>query len=113
MKALDHANQVLTFFLELAVYASVILWALRTFPGTLAKSVIAIAGVAVLAVAWGLFAAPKASMPLHGAVLVAFQTAWFGVGVAALWSSGARRWAIALAAVLVVNGALRASFASS
>jgi hypothetical protein len=113
MKAVEHANQALTFFLELAVYASVIGWSFRSSSSTTVKVIVAVAGVAVLAVTWGLFAAPKASMPLHGAALVAFEIAWFSVGVAACWSSGLRRWAVVLAVLLAVNGALRAAFATS
>ena len=113
MKALDHGNQVLTFFLELAVYASLVAWAVSTSLATLGKSLLAVTAVAVFAVAWGVFAAPKASMPLHGAARVAFEIAWFGAGLVALRWSDLRQWAIPLAAVLVVNGTLRAAFAST
>lgn len=111
MRALDRGNQVLTFVLELAVYASLVTWALSTPWNALAKAALAVAGVAGFAVAWGLFAAPKASMPVHGTARVAFEIGWFGLGAVALWSSQLRQAAIALVLVLLVNAAGRMAFA--
>lgn len=113
MRAIYQGNQVLTFFLELAVYACLITWAVSTSLSTMAKSILAVTAVAVFAVAWGLFAAPKASMPVHGAARVAFEIVWFGAGVAALWSSQLRQLSIALAVLLAGNAAVRLAFASS
>jgi hypothetical protein len=107
MKAISHGNDVLTFFAELAVYASVVACAVRISSGPGAKALAAVGGVIVMAVAWGLFAAPKASSPLHGAERVVFEFAWFGIGVVALYVAGWRSGAAAFAVICLVSGVLR------
>lgn len=113
MRSLDLANQGLTFALELAVYASITLWvaasaATASLPAV-TRDVLVVLAVAVMATAWGLLASPKAPTPVHGGARVAFEVAWFGLGVLALWSSGARGWSAVLAALLVLNASLRAA----
>jgi CHASE1-domain containing sensor protein len=39
--------------------------------------------LAVFAVSWGLLAAPRATIALHGAPDVLFRIIWFGLGLAA------------------------------
>jgi Protein of unknown function (DUF2568) len=57
----------------------------------------------LFAVLWGMFAAPKASMPLHGAANAAFQITWFACGAAALALADLPGAGIALAGVYAVN----------
>ncbi|MEU6392049.1 YrdB family protein [Streptomyces sp. NPDC046939] len=63
-------------------------------------------GLAVMITAWALFGSPKARYSTRGAVRVAFETVWFGAGVAALALSGAYVWAAVLAGVCGVSKAL-------
>ncbi|HUX71890.1 MAG TPA: YrdB family protein [Cellulomonadaceae bacterium] len=105
MESLRYLSLLIAFVLELAVltatgyagFALVHPIGLRVLVGL---------GVPVLmAVAWGLFAAPKASMPLHGAASVTFQVAWFGAGALALALAGRTAPAIAIAVVYLLNSA--------
>ncbi|MFF3609480.1 YrdB family protein [Streptomyces sp. NPDC002463] len=74
---------VAAFGAELAVYAAGGWWA-WTRPGRRAvRLLVAVLAVAELAVLWGLFAAPTAAHPLHGAGRVAFELCWFGAGAVA------------------------------
>lgn len=74
------------FVAELVVYASVAWWA-ATRPIPLAGRVgLAVGLVLGLAVTWGVFAAPQATIGLTGAAGTVFRLMWFGVGAAALIS---------------------------
>lgn len=106
------ANQALTFGLELAVYGAVVVWALGVVAGPVQRALLAVGAVVGLAVVWGLFAAPKASMPVHGWARVGFEVAWFGAGAAALWFSGHRTAAVVFAVLFAVNGGLRIAAAA-
>jgi Protein of unknown function (DUF2568) len=57
----------------------------------------------LFAVLWGVFAAPHAVRPLHGAVDAAFRIAWFACGAGALALAGQPVAGVALAVVWVVN----------
>ncbi|MFC5908650.1 DUF2568 domain-containing protein [Streptacidiphilus monticola] len=83
---------VLAFGAELAVYAAAGWWA-WTRPGRRgARLGVAVIAVALLALAWGAFAAPAAARPLHGLARGLFEACWFGAGgLAALRAFGARR----------------------
>ncbi len=77
-------GDVAWFGAELAVYVGVGWWgATRALP-LLGRIGLAVLVVAVMAVLWGVFAAPRAAHPLSGAAGVAFRVVWFGAGVAAL-----------------------------
>lgn len=78
------AGDVAWFGAELAVYVGVSWWgATRALP-LLGRIGLAALGVVVMAVLWGIFAAPRATHPLTGAAGVGFRVVWFGLGVAAL-----------------------------
>lgn len=103
MQVLRYVSLLIAFLLELAVLLAAG-YAGFTLPRTLVLRVIVGLGSPVLLAAlWGLFAAPRATMPLHGAASVAFQIAWFGVGVLALAIAGRTTPAITLAAAYALN----------
>ena len=108
MESLRYLTLLIAFVLELAVLAATA-YAGFTLVHPIGLRVLVGLGMPVLmAVAWGLFAAPKASTPLHGVASVTFQVAWFGVGALALALAGRTAPAITLAAVYLLNsGALR------
>ncbi|WAL62977.1 YrdB family protein [Amycolatopsis cynarae] len=100
------AGMVLSLLLELSVYAATGYWGF-----TLRKPwpVRWLAGLGVpllLAIAWGLFAAPRASLPLHGFPRGALDVLWFGTGCAALAGRRRRALAAAFAIVYLVDLAL-------
>ncbi|MDX6395559.1 MAG: hypothetical protein QOJ73_6622 [Streptosporangiaceae bacterium] len=91
------------FFLELAVLGSAGYWGFTVSPD-LAVRLLAGLGVPVLlAMAWGVFAAPRAARPLRGAPRAAFEVAWFGAGVVLLAAAGAGIVAAMLALDYLAN----------
>lgn len=103
------ANQALMFGLELTVYGSVIAWAISAAPSPVSRALLAIGAVAGMGTVWGLLAAPRAPVPVHGLARVGLELAWFGVGAGALWFSDHRGIAVAFALLFAVNGGLRAA----
>jgi hypothetical protein len=101
MQALRLVNLAIAFCLELAVLIAVCYWGFH-LSGTL-RVVAGIGAPILFAVLWGVFAAPKASMPLHGAANVAFRIAWFACGAAALVLADRPTLGILLGAVYVLN----------
>lgn len=90
---------VLAFLLEIGVYAAAGWWGLTRRTRLAVRLLLAVSLVGLLAVVWGLFGAPSAAHPLHGAARAALELCWFGAGAgawaavkgwrAALWFSGA------------------------
>ena len=101
MQALRVVNLGVAFLLELAVLIALCYWGFH-LSGPL-RFVAGIGTPIVFAVLWGLFAAPKASMPLHGAANVAFQIAWFACGAAAFILADAVAAGLTLAVVYAAN----------
>ena len=74
---------VLYFLAEMAAYVAVVWWAV-TRPVPLAARVgLGVLVLVVFAIAWALFAAPRAPLPLSGAADVAFRAGWFGLAAIA------------------------------
>lgn len=94
-------NLAVAFLLELAVLFAV------GFAGFQLPSpidwVVGLGAPVLFAVAWGAFAAPRASRPLHGAANAAFQVGWFACGAAAFVVAGAVVPGVVLAVVYAVN----------
>lgn len=78
------SGDVAWFGAELAVYVGVGWWGATQALPLLGRIALAVLAVTVMAVPWGVFAAPRAAHPLSGAAGVAFRVMWFGVGVVAL-----------------------------
>jgi Protein of unknown function (DUF2568). len=99
-------NLTVAFLLELAVVAAVGFWGFTLSTTLLLRIVVGIGVSVLMAVLWGLFAAPRANVPLTGAAGVAFQIGWFGVGALSLAVAGRTTLAVGLAGVYLVNSAL-------
>lgn len=103
-----------TFVGEIVVLAACAVAAYR-WPGALVLrwSTAALA-VLVMAVLWGVLAAPRAARRLTGAASLAFRVAWFGVGVLATgWVLGPAAGGVLAAACAVTALGLRLSGRSS
>lgn len=98
-----YLSLTVAFLLELAVLVAVGYYAFTLRTSTAVHLIVGIGGPVVMAVLWGVFASPNASVPLHGVVNAAFQLAWFGVGVLALLLANRSPFAISLAAVYGLN----------
>ncbi len=101
-----NANLLLAFLLELAVYVSVGFWGFTASPNLAVKLLAGLGAPLVLAVVWGVFASPRASVPLHGLARAGLETLWFGSGAAALAAAGRVGPAVLFGAVYLANAGL-------
>lgn len=108
MTVLKNANLALSFLLELCALAAVGYWGIQTGQTTLAKIVLGIGAPLLVAILWGLFAAPKAPRRLNGLSLLLFKVVVFGLAILALASTGQTTPAIIFAIVVLVNLTLSA-----
>lgn len=96
-------NLGVAFLLELAVLLAVGYWGFSLTHGAAVRLLTALGGPLLMAILWGVFAAPKASAPLNGVAGVAFRIMWFGVGALAFWFAGTPLAALVLAALYAAN----------
>lgn len=101
--AVRNLNLATAFLLELAVLVAAGYWGFTLHPNLAVRLLAGLGAPLVLAVLWGVFAAPKASIPLHGIAGIAFKVAWFAAGAAALALAGRTVPAVVLMVVYVVN----------
>ena len=102
-------NLALKFLLELAALASFGLWGASITDG-LWVVVAAIGLPAVAAVAWGTFAAPKASRRLPLRLRAPFELGVFALAALALWQAESWIYGAAFALVALVNALLLTAF---
>jgi hypothetical protein len=105
-RAFRYANEALAFLLELAALAAVGVWGYHVGSGTAVKVGLAVALPVIVAVVWGLFAAPRArfTLPLWGVLLV--KALVFAAATMALYATGYHGLALAFAVVVIVNTAI-------
>ena len=106
MDILKGLNLLVRFLLELAMLAAVGYWGLKTGSGWIMKVVLGIGMPILIAVVWGLFVAPKARYPLHGAAHLALGFVLLGSGAVALFASGRADLGWIYMIILVVNHVL-------
>ncbi|GAA1510869.1 YrdB family protein [Sphaerisporangium rubeum] len=109
MSAAKGANMALMFFLELGVYVAAGYWGYTAAPSGWALPA-ALAVPLLFAVAWVVFGAPKARLPLRGIARAALEIVWFGGGAALAYAAGAHTASLVLAALFVLNAALRVAW---
>jgi hypothetical protein len=98
-----YANLALRFALELAGLAAFGYWGFVVPDGLRLKVLLGLGVPVLAAVLWGLFASPKASVPLPDPAKLAFEVAWFGAAAAGLAYAGRPWFAVVFAALYVVN----------
>ncbi len=103
MGALKIINLAVRFLLEICVLICVGYWGFKTHTGWLLKILFALGGPLLIAVIWGMFAAPKAAYRLQGSAFLALEVLVFGSGVAALFLTKNSALAWVFAVVLIVN----------
>jgi hypothetical protein len=106
MLMIKMANLALRFVLELCALAALGYWGWQIGQSTPVKLFVGIGAPLVAAVVWGLFIAPRATMPVPTWLWLLLQLAIFGLAAAGLAVTGHRSLAVALALAVVVNGAL-------
>ncbi len=102
---LKDANLAVKFVLELVSIAAFAYWG-ASLDGVVVAVVVGIAAPALAVVLWGTFAAPKASRRLPTRARVPFELSVFALAAVALVAVGWTAFAIAFAAVVVVNAVL-------
>jgi hypothetical protein len=107
LPVLKGANLGLMFLLELAVYAAVGYWGFTVSSNLAVKLLAGLGGPVLFAVVWGVFGAPKASVPLHGLGRAALEIVWFGGGAGALLAAGLVTPAAVFTVLYLVNAGFR------
>jgi Protein of unknown function (DUF2568) len=99
-------NEGLAFLLEVAALVAVGVWGYHVGSGTGGKLALAVALPLLVAVVWGLFAAPRApvTLPLWG--VLAVKAFVFGAATAALVLAGHAVWGAVFAVVVLANTAI-------
>jgi hypothetical protein len=88
MDILKGSNLLVRFLLELCMLAAVGYWGFKTGSGGVMKVILGIGLPILIAVIWGMFVAPKAMYPLHGAAHLALGFVLLASGAFALFAAG-------------------------
>lgn len=97
------ANLALRFLLELCVLAAVGYWGWQAGRGVVGKLGLGIGAPLLVAVVWGKFGSPQASVPLTGPLHLLLELVLFGSGPVALYAAGEPARAKALALAILSN----------
>ena len=84
------------FCLEISTLAALMYWGFHIDKGMLMKTVLGVGAPILVAIIWGTFIAPKASIPVAVPLRIFLQIIIFGSGVAALYFSEKSMLAIIL-----------------
>jgi hypothetical protein len=106
MDILKGLNLLVRFLLEICMLAAVGYWGFKTGSGWAVRVILGIGLPVLIAVVWGMFVAPKAMYPLHGAAHLALGFILLGSGAAALFLSGRADLGWIYAISLVANQVL-------
>ena len=102
-KPLHHANELLAFVLELVALGGLAWWGFHAGHNVAVHVLLGIGAPLLMAVAWGMFAAPRARHPLPVPALLVFKLVVFGLASAAVYATGAHAFGIVFGAVAVAN----------
>jgi hypothetical protein len=100
------ANEALAFLLEIVALGALAYWGFHVGNGGAAKAVLAIGAPLLAAVAWGLFAAPRARFKVPLAAVLVVKALVFGAATAALVATGHLVLAAVFAVVVTANTAI-------
>lgn len=100
------SNLGFRFLLELGMLAALAYWGFTTGHSGVAHVVLGVGAPLVVAVLWGVFAAPQSGRRLNGAALVAVQVGLLLLGAVALIAAGRGGLGVVFAAAVLVNAAL-------
>ncbi len=106
MDILKSLNLGVQFLLELGMLIAVGYWGFKTHSGWALKIVLGIGLPVLIAVIWGLFAAPKATYPLYGWSHQVLEIVLLGSGALALFASGRGTLGWIYTVVLIISEVL-------
>jgi len=99
-------NLLLRFLLELCMLGAVAYWGFETGDGAAMQALLGVGAPLLMAVVWGVFISPKATIPLRPVPWVALQAVLFGSAAVALATFASHELAVAFLAIVAANGAL-------
>lgn len=100
------ANLALRFLLELCVLAALFYWGLRIGGGPVAGLALGIGTALPAAFVWGMFASPRARIPLPLAGRLAVELVFFGSAAAGLYATGHPVLGVLLLVLAAINRTL-------
>lgn len=103
---LRYLNEGLAFVVELVALGVLAWWGFHTGSGILLHLLLGLGAPALMAVTWGLIAAPKAKYKLPVPLVFGYKLLVFGLTSAALYAVGAHAFAIVFAVVTLLNTVL-------
>jgi hypothetical protein len=103
---LHAVNEGLAFLLELLALGGLAWWGAEAGVGLAARILLGAGAPVLAAVAWGLFAAPRARFQVPLAAVLLVKVLVFGAATAGVYAIGPHGLAIAFGAVVLVNTAL-------
>ena len=112
MIVFESLNLLVRFLLELCMLGAVGYWGLKTGDGVVVKGLLGVGSPLLMAVVWGVFISPRATVEVPPVAWVALQAVLFGLAAAALAHFTSPTLAVAFLAVVAANGALMGALAS-
>jgi hypothetical protein len=106
LTAIRYGNLAIAFLLELCALAAFGYWGFHAENGPVAKVALGIGAPVLVAIVWGMFVAPKATVKLPAPAQLALKVAIFGLAAAGLVVAGRPTWAWVFGLAVVVNLAL-------
>lgn len=103
MIIVQYAVVTIFFFLELAMLAAFMYWGFHVDKGMLIKILLGIGTPILVAIIWGTFIAPKASVPVSLPLRIFLQIILFGSAVVALYFSEKRMLATVFGIVVIIE----------
>ncbi|MFC0211646.1 YrdB family protein [Paenibacillus chartarius] len=109
MIAIQGLLLLIIFLCELAALAAYGYWGFTSASNNMAlRIVIGVGTPLAVAVLWGTFLAPRASIPLHGLLHPLLKSVVFGAAAAALFAAGKPRTAVLFAGIALCAHVLSA-----
>jgi hypothetical protein len=112
MIVIETFNLLLRFLLELCMLGVVGYWGFKTGDDAVTQALLGVGAPLLMAVVWGVFVSPKATVELPASAWIALQAVLFGAAAVALATFASPALAACFLLVVVANGALMGALGS-
>jgi hypothetical protein len=102
------SNLLLRFLLELCMLGAVAVWGFKTGDNAAMQALLGVGAPLLMAVVWGVFVSPKATVKLSPAAWIGLQAVLFGAAAVALTTFASPALAAGFLVVVALNGATAA-----
>ena len=106
MIVIESVNLLVRFLLELCMLGAVAYWGFATGGSAATQGLLGVGAPLLMAVVWGVFISPKATVEVPPVAWIALQAVLFGAAAVALAHLGSPALAAGFLAVVAANGAL-------